>query len=156
MVKLRRTWHAIISFGQHTQSNDVGCGLTSPHLESIHGRMTVVVKCHHRLSTTHTVERRRACHAIIAFGQHKQSNEVGRVMPSSPLGSTNGRMTLRLACHHRLEAAQTVEQRRAWHDITALGLHVQSDDVGRGMTSVPLDNTHGQQRRELHDITAIG
>ena len=65
-------------------------------------------------------------------------------------------MTLRLACHHRLEVPQTVEQRWAWHDITALGLHAQSDDVGRGMTSAPLDNTHGQQRRELHDITAIG
>ena len=46
-------------------------------------------------------------------------------------------------------------QRRAWHDITALGRHAQSNDVGRGMTSLPLDCTDNQQRRAWHDITAI-
>ena len=51
--------------------------------------------------------------------------------------------------------AQTVEQRRAWHDITALGLHARSDDVGRDMTSPPLDSTHDRQRRAWHDITAL-
>ena len=39
-------------------------------------------------------------------------------------------------------AAQTIERRRAWHDLTALGLHARSFDVGRGMTSPPLDSTH--------------
>ena len=93
MVERRRTWHAIIAFGQHTQSNDVGCGLTSLHLESIHGRMTVVVKCPHCLSTTHTVERRRAWHAIIAFGLHTRSNNVVHGMTSPTLDYTHGRMT---------------------------------------------------------------
>ena len=78
-----------------------------------------------------------------------------------------------MACHHRLCAAQTVERRKAWHDINALGLHARSDDVGhgmtspartahtvgiigRGMTSPPLDITHGRQRRAWHAITALG
>ena len=59
-------------------------------------------------------------------------------MSSPPLDNTHGR------------------QRRAWHDITALGLHARSDDVGRGMTSPRLDSTHGRQHRAWHDITALG
>ena len=52
--------------------------------------------------------------------------------------------------------AHTVERRRAWHDITALGRHARSNDIGRGMTSPPLDSTDNRQRRAWHDITAIG
>ena len=51
--------------------------------------------------------------------------------------------------------AHTVERRRAWHDITALGRHARSNDIGRGMTSPPLDSTDNRQRRAWHDITAI-
>ena len=133
-----RVWHAIIAFGQHTQSNDIGRSMTSPPLEYTHGRMTSGVTCHHLIWTAHTVERRRAGHAIIAYGWQTRSNEVRRDMPSPPLDSTHGR------------------QGRAWHDITALGQHTQSNDVGRGMTSHPLDSTHGRQRRAWHDITALG
>ena len=111
-VKRLRVWHAIIAFGQHTRSNDVGHGMTSPPLDSTHGRMTSGVACHHRLWAAHTVERRRARHAIRALGQHTRSNDVGCDMPSPPfdntlrkndigcgmpslpLGSTHGRMTL--------------------------------------------------------------
>ena len=49
-----------------------------------------------------------------------------------------------------------VERCQAWHEITTLGLHAQSDDLGRGMTSLPLDSTQGRQRRVWHDITAFG
>ena len=77
-------------------------------------------------------------------------------MPSSPLDNTHGRMTSGVVCHHHLWATQTVERRRAWHAITALGLHARSDNVGHGMTSSPLDSTHGRQHRVWHDITAIG
>ena len=52
--------------------------------------------------------------------------------------------------------AHTVERRRAWHDITAFGRHAGSNDIGRGMTSPPLDSTDNRQRRACHDITAIG
>ena len=82
--------------------------------------------CHHRLWIVHTVESRRAWHALIAFGQHTRSNDVWRGMPSSPLDITHGR------------------QRQSWHDITSLGKHTRSDDVEHGMTSSPLDSTHGR------------
>ena len=103
------------------------------------------------------VKQRRAWHAIIAFEQHRQSNDIRCGMPSSPLDGKHGRTTLGVACHHCLLAAQTVERRRAWHAIIALGLHTRSDDMGCGMTSLPLDNIYGRKRRALHgDITALG
>ena len=77
-------------------------------------------------------------------------------MTSPPLDITHGR------------------KRRAWHAITALGKHIQSDDVGQGMTSPPLDSTHSRttpgvachhrlwasftinRGRAWHDISALG
>ena len=130
--------------------------------------------CHHRLLAAQTVERRQAWHAIIALGRQTLSNDVkrcmasqsldsttrlndvGHDMPSTPLDNTHGRTTLGVACHHRLKAAHIVERHRAWIEITAFGLHARLDDVGRGMTSPPLDSTHGRQRRAWHDITALG
>ena len=101
-----------------------------------------IMACHHRFCAAHTVEQRQAWHAITAFGQHTRSNDVGHGMPSSRLGSTHGLTTSGVACHHHLWAAKTVERRRAWHDITALGLYARSDDVRHGMTSPPLICTH--------------
>ena len=90
----------IITFGQHTRwnyvgrgmpslplgstkrSNDVGRGMPSSPLGSTHGRTTSGVACHNRLKAAHTVERRRAWHDIIAFGQHTRLNNVGRDMQS--------------------------------------------------------------------------
>ena len=117
--------------------------------------------CHHRLWAAHTVERHRAWHEIKAFGKHTRSNDVGRGMPSTPLGSIYDRMTSGKACHQGPWKAHTVERRRVWHDITALGQHTRSSTSGmtwhhrpwtghtvrnvrRGMTSPPLDNTHGR------------
>ena len=125
-VECRRMWHAIIAFGQHTGSNDSG------------------VACHHRFWAAKTVERRltwhaiiavglahtvgrcQAWHAIIALGRKMQSNNVRHGMPSSPLGSTHGRTSSAVACHHRLWAAQTVKQHRG------------------SMPSPPLDYTDGR------------
>ena len=59
-VKRLRAWHAIIAFGQHTRSNDVGHGMTSPPLDSTHDRMTSGVAFYHRLWEEHMVKRRRA------------------------------------------------------------------------------------------------
>ena len=81
---------------------------------------------HHCLWAAQRVGRCQALHAIIAFVEHTQSNDVGHGMPSSPLGSTQDRTMSGVACHHRLWAAHTVERRRAWHDITALGQHTRS------------------------------
>ena len=49
-----------------------------------------------------------------------------------------------------------VERRLAWHTIIALRQHKRSNDVRRGMTSPPLDCTHGRQHRACYDITALG
>ena len=113
-------------------------------------------------------------HATIAFGQHTWSNDVGRGMPPSPLGSTNSQTTSGVACHHRPWTTCTVGRRRAWNDITALGQYTRSDYVGRGMTSPPLDSTHSRttsgvafhhrlwaahtvkRRWAWHDITTFG
>ncbi|WP_353802562.1 hypothetical protein [Acinetobacter baumannii] len=48
-------------------------------------------------------------HDITAFGQHTRLNDVGRGMPSSPLGSTHDQTTSGVACHHRRWAAHTIE-----------------------------------------------
>ena len=148
-----RAWHAITALGQHRQSDYVEHGMTSPPLGNTHGRQhrawhditalgqhtrsaTSCVACHYSPWTANTVRRRRAWHAITALGQHTRLNDVGRGMPSSPLGSTNGQTTSGVARHHRPCTAHTAERRRAWHDITAFGLHARLNDVGHGMTSL--------------------
>ena len=134
-VRLRQELHDITSLGQHTRSNDVEHGMPSSPLGSTNGLATSGVACHCRLWAAHMVELRRAWHAIFNFGQHTRSKDVGRGMPSSPLGSTHSRTTSGVACHHRLWKAHTVEQCRAWHAIIAFGQHTWSNDVGRGMPS---------------------
>ena len=164
--------------------------MTTPPLDSTHGRTTSGVTCHHLLWTAHTVGRRRAWRAIISLKKHRRSDGVRRGMPSSPLESTNGKLSLCVTCHHspwtahtvgnvgqgiksppldsthgqttssmakhhRPWTARTIGRRWALHDITALGQHT-AGNVVRGMTSPPLDNTHGRQRRAWHDITALG
>ena len=83
------------------------------------------------------VERRQAWDDISALGLHTWLDNVGRSMPSSPLDSTHDRTTSGVACNHRLWVAQMVERRRAWQDITALGLHTRSDNVKRDMPLPP-------------------
>ena len=93
-VKRRSACHDITSLGQYTRSNNVGHVMTSPPLDSTHGRQRRVchditaleqhtrsatsgVACHHRPWTTHTVRRRRAWHDITALGQHTRSAMSG-------------------------------------------------------------------------------
>ena len=144
-VKRHQAWHAIIAFGQHRRSDGVGRCMPSSPLASTYSRTTLGVECHHRLWVAHMVERRQAWLAIIAFGQHRRSDSVERCMPSLPLAIIDSRTLSGVACHHCLWAAQTVGWRRALHAIIAFGQPTQSNDVGRGMTSPPLDNTHGRQ-----------
>ena len=133
--------HDITALAQHTRSNDDGRGTTSPPLDSTHGRTTSGMARHHRPWAAHTIERRRAWHAIIAIRKHTRSNDVGRDMPSPPLDNTLSRTTFNVASHHCGWAAHTIERRRAWHEITSLGMHAWSDDVGRCITSPPFDST---------------
>ena len=134
VARLHCSWTA------HTVGN-VGCGMTSPPLDSTHSRTTSGVAYHHRIKA-HTVERRRAWHAIIALGQHTRLNDVRRDMPSPDLDSAHGRTTLGVACHHHLWAAHMVERRQAWHAIIAFRRHTRSNDIGRVMQSSPLEGTH--------------
>ena len=121
-----RAWHAILALRRQTWSNDVGRGMPSSPFGSTDNRTASGVACDHRLWPSHTVERRLVSHAILAFGQHIRSNDVGRGMPSSPLGSTHSRTTSGVAC------------------IIAFGQHTLSKAVGRGIPSWPLDSTHGR------------
>ena len=116
---------------------------------------------HQRPWTAHTVERRRAWHDITVLGLHARSDDLGHGMTSPPSDSTHGRQrrawhditafgqhtrstTLGVACHHCPWTAYKVGRRRTWDDIISLGQHTWSIDVGRGMTSPPLDCTHGR------------
>ena len=143
-IERRRAWHAIIAFGKHTRSNDIGRGMPLSPLGSTHGRTMSGVACHHIPWTTNTVEQRWAWHAITALGQHTRSDDIGRGMPSSPFGSTNGHTTSTVVCHLLPWTAHTVERRRAWHDITSFGQRTWSNDVEHDMTSPPLESTHGR------------
>ena len=152
----RPAWHDITPIGQNTGSDDVERGTTSQPLDSTHSQMTLGVACHHLLWTAHNVERHRALHAIFAFGRHTRLNNVGRGMPSSPLGSTQGQTTLGVARHHNPWTARMVKQCQALHDITAFGKHTRSNDVKSGMQPSPLGSTNSRTTLGWHAITAIG
>ena len=92
-IERRLAGHAIIAHGRQTRSNDVRRDMPSPPVDSTHGRTMSVVALHHRPSTARMVERRQAWYDITALSLHTRSNDVGRGMPSSPLGSTHGRTT---------------------------------------------------------------
>ena len=123
-------WHDITALGLHARSNDFGRRMTSPPLDSTHGRTTSGVACHHRLWAAQTIEQRRAWHAINALEQHTRSDDVGRGMTSPHLGSTHGQTISGVTCHHRLWTAHTVERCQEWHAIIAFGQHTQLNDIG--------------------------
>ena len=122
----RWAWHDITAHGQHTQSDDVVRGMTSPPLDNTHDQTMSGVACHHRLWTAHTV------------------GNIGLGIRSPALDSTHSHTTSGIACHHRPGTPNMVERRRAWHDISSLRLHARSDDVGHGIPSLPLGCTNGQ------------
>ena len=134
-----RAWHDITALGQHTRSDYVRHGMTSLHLYNTLGRTTSSVACHYRLRAAHTIKRSRAGHARIAHGRQTRSNNVGRGMPSLPLGSTHGRTTSGVECRHGSWTPHTVERSQAWHAIIALERQTRFNDVRRGMPSSPLD-----------------
>ena len=141
-VERCRALHDIIALGRQTRSNDVRRDMPSPPLVSEHSRMTSVLSCHHRLWAAHTVERRRAWHAIIALGRQTRSDDVRRDMLSPPLDSTHCRTMSGVVLHHLPWTARTVGRRQMWHAIITLGQQTRLNDVGRGRTSSPFDCTH--------------
>ena len=113
-------------------------------MDGKHDRTTSDVTCHHRLWKAHKVQRCRVWLDITLLGLHARLDDVGRDMTSMPLDNTHDRPMLGVACHHHLKAAHTIERRRAWHDIIALGQQTPLNDVKHGMPSSPLGSTNGQ------------
>ena len=118
--------------------------MTSPTLDCMHGRTKLGVALHHLPLTAHTVERCRALHYITIIGLRARADDVGRGMISPPLDSTHGRQ--RRAWHDitALGLADSVGRHQAWYIIIALGRQKRSNDVGRGMSSPLLDSTQGR------------
>ena len=118
--------------------------------------------CNHFPWTSHTVGRRRAWHATIAFGQkhmvrlrrvwhaiihlghHIELQNVECFMLLSSLNLTHDRTTSGIACPHVPWATNTVRRHRARHSILAVRQYTRSDDVVHGMLSLTLESTYGQ------------
>ena len=110
-------------------------------LESIHSRTKSSVASYYRPCIEHTIKCCWAWHACIALRQPTRSDNVGRGMPTWPLGSINGWMTPGVTCHHRPWAAHTVRFFLAWNARMVLRKHAQLDDIDHCMPSSPLGST---------------
>ena len=88
-----RTWHAIITFVQHTWSDNVRRGMPAWSLGSTHGQTKLGMTCHN-----HPWEAR--------------SDNVGRGMPSLPLERIHDRTTSGVKCYHRRWKAHTIDHIR--------------------------------------------
>ncbi|TMW93699.1 hypothetical protein EJD97_011281 [Solanum chilense] len=157
MVGCYRAWHARIVLGRHTRSDDVERSKLSSSL-----------------SSTRKIGLRRTWHAIIGLGQHTRqhiwSDDVGREIPSSPLGNTHGQTTLSKAynhrpwkvytigrhrvcsgvsCYHCPWTTHTIESRRVLNASMALGQNMWSDDFGHGMQYSQSRIIHGKMKSTL-------
>ena len=129
MIRLFLVWHAINALGQHTRSEGVEHGMPSSPLDNTHGRTTSAEACRHRPWAAHTVKRRQAWHAVIAFGENTRTEDVARDMLSLPLDSTYDWTMFGM------------------HAIIALGLHTGLDNVGGGMPACPFGSTRSKDVR---------
>ena len=124
---------------------------------SIHHRTMSGVTCYHLPGNAHTIGQRRAWHDHMDLGQHTQLDDVGRETPSLTLERIPSRTMSGLACHNRPLTTYMVGLRRAWHVIIFLGMNIQSEDIGCGMTSSQLYDIHRvRQCRALHSIITLG
>ena len=146
--KRHRAWHAIITLGLQTRSDDIGHRMTSSPSDrawmpsspfgSTHRWTTSGVACHYRTWMVDMVRRLGAWYVIFSLGHHTRLDDVerccsygpweahsvddvGRGKPSSPLVSTHRWTTLDMTYHHRPWVEHTVERHQAWHSIIALG-----------------------------------
>ena len=153
-------------------------------MTNIHGWTTSSVASDFLPWNEHTVGGYRVWHSIAAIGHHKQgqtmsgmechialgqhtvSDHVKHAMPYLPLGNTKSQTKSGVAWHHCPLAAYTVELRRAWHTIIALGQHRWSYDIRRVMLSSPMVSRHDEtissmemplfQLDSTHDQTTSG
>ena len=111
-----------------------------------------------------------AWHARMDLVKNTRSDDIGCVMPSSPLDNTYSRMMSSVTCHNRAWAEHTAERCQELHTIIILGQLERSDYVWHGMPSSPLDRiqvghgmpalllgrTQGPRTSVWHAIIALG
>lgn len=119
MIGKRQAWHTIMTLGQETWSDNIGCGMPSLFLEFSRKWTISGMEFHHRPVIEHT------------------ENEVGYGISSLPYDKTHGRMKLCVACVYGPCEAHTVEKRQSSHAIIALGKHRRLHYVEHGMPHGP-------------------
>ncbi|TMW93700.1 hypothetical protein EJD97_011282 [Solanum chilense] len=119
-VGLHQSWHAMITLGQHTRSDDVGHDMQELRRDNIHSETMLGMECNHLPLIEHTIELRQAWHARMALELNTRLDDVC------------------VACHHHPWAALTVRQRHTWNSSITVGQHTRSDYVGCAMLPSPL------------------
>ena len=102
-----------MAHGQHTWSDEAGCGILLSPLCITHIRTTSGMTCNHSHLEAHSYGRRWAWISIISLIRHTRSKDVRRGMPSLPLDSRNSRTTSDVACNHCPRVAHTIGSRWA-------------------------------------------
>ena len=128
-VEQRRAWKAIIALEQHRQ-----------------GQITSGMAYHYSPWRTYTVEQCRARHVIIALGLHTWSNVVGHDNAIIFLGHHT---QLGIKSHHCLFDSTDGRITSTWHNIFSFGLHTRTNDIGRGMRSLPLCCIHNRMKSSV-------
>ena len=90
MVGRCRVWHVIIDIGKYTPLNDIDRGMPSSTFDRIHSRTTSGVD------------------AFLDLRLKTLTVDVGRGMPTLPLGNKHGWMLSSVPCHHGLLKEHTV------------------------------------------------
>ena len=125
-------------------------------MDNIHCHTILGVRCYHLPWKEYRIGRCRALHVLIAFGYHTLSEDVGRGMPTCPMGSTHGWMISGMGCHHSLWKTYMTGRDRQCYAIIAIGKHTRLDDVGCDMSSLTLDSTHCEMTSAWYAIIAVG
>ena len=112
-----------LALGEHTRSDNVGCGKTSSSLDNTQRRTTSYVACHHPLWTTLKMSGMACHHYLWKLYTVRQSKASHAFMDH---GNTHGHITSGVACYHRI------------------GQHTRSHNIGNDMPSSPMGHNHGR------------
>ena len=93
--------NAFISLKHHTRLDDVDLCIQLRPLESTDDHKMSSVACHHSHWIIQIVKWCQSWNAIIFLLMNTQMNNVRHDMRSSPFDSTNGQITLGMACQRR-------------------------------------------------------
>ena len=143
----------IISLGQYTWSDYIGCEMLSSPLERIHDFKVLGVTCYHRPWTSHTIGGCRASVARMSLGQHTWLDDVRHRIPLLPLDNIHGGTRLRAILSSPLGRARG----RMMSGVTCHNCPWTTHMVGRlrlGMPSSHLDSIYGWRtsREACHHV----